>query len=441
MHNLLLNRQDSPSAVGSFSGASTLESASPTGSVIFASITSVGTAPISAPALASSIPIITTSPAQSSETSTPTAASASSRSQIALGTVIAVCIAVFVGACLLLYSFWWWYSRSNLKARSRAKNGSNADLRNDHGEVDKRKIRGRSWNRLGDEEDPPKVGMPSPAKNQSQAEIDEKNFPMFKKSNSMRTVRTTKAIEEHGIDLPPLEFSAYHPKLAEELSLNEPQKPFSRQESGVSWDGDTVRDDFLSLRSVRAESGTMSPSIELAKITPPATTSVVHTWHSAEVVTMGQVPEIDEGPRTVTNPFFNAQELSRSTSRPRSRSNSQTGRRSRATSISSRASRPQSQAPSHIINPFADAEEIAVPTFRAHIQSDSIESNPFASEHAMKSLIAALELTQEEVEERLRAASMRRSMISRYSGISQITGITDEEDLAAIRTFPIPPTP
>ena len=59
----------------------------------------------------------------------------------------------------------------------------------------------------------------------------------------------------------------------------------------------------------------------------------------------------------------------------------------------------------------------------------------------MKSLIAALELTQEEVEERLRAASMRRSMISRYSGISQITGITDEEDLAAIRTFPIPPTP
>ncbi len=444
MRNHLLNRQGTAPNLSSLSvsGAVTIADTAPTGSVLVDPNAPHLT--VTPPPLATSLTLLSTvSPPSSTPSPTASASTASSGSQLALGTVIAVSIGAFGGLGLLLYASWWWFSRSTSKARIRARNGSTADLRNARGEVDKRRIRGRSWNRLGDEEDTWKGGMPSPERKQSQAEIDEKNFPMFKKTPSMRTVRTAKELEAHGFDLPPFDFTNYHPKLAEELSLQEPQKPFSRQESGISWDGETVGDDsFISLRSGGVDSGTMSPTIELAKMTSPATHNAIHTWHSAEVVT---VDEVDEPPYSTANPFFNAQEISRATSkRNRSRSNSRSGR-SRATSVSSRTS----HAPSHVTNPFADSEEVAIPTFRAHVQSDSIGStssggNGFASEHAMKSLIAALDLTQEEVEERLRVASMQPSTISRYSGISHITGMTEEEDLSTLstlRTFPIPPTP
>ena len=97
-------------------------------------------------------------------------------------------------------------------------------------------------------------------------------------------------------------------------------------------------------------------------------------------------------------------------------------------------------------NPFADTEEVvAVPAFKAHMQTDSFGSsssgNTVPSEHAMKSLIAALDLTKEEVEERLRVASMQPSTMSmsRYSGSSHFAALSDEDDLSTIH-FPVPPS-
>lgn len=285
----------------------------------------------------------------------------------------------------------------------------------------------------------------------SQKEIDEKIFPMFKKTNSVRTTRTAKALEEHGFDLPPFEFSKYHPSLAEELSLEEPTKPFTqRGESGISWDGETVMDDsFLSLRSVRMDSGTMSPTPNIAKITPPAVAEV-HRWESAEVVTVdgdsrhNQNPfhdEAEERPRTATNPFFNASEMHRP--RNRSRSNSRTSRHSRTASHTSRTSRSNSMAQSQFtIEPPESLPQLALPQFKTHAPNDSIASGSsgglFPSEHAMRSLIAALELSQEEVEARLRVASMQPSTPgSRYSVSS--SHIIDEDDISTIRGFPFPP--
>ena len=125
--------------------------------------------------------------------------------------------------------------------------------------------------------------MPPITRQMTQEEVDEKNFSMFKKrSNSTRTTKTTRVLEEHGFDMPPLELSKYHPHLAEELALQSPEKPFAqRQDSGLSWDRQTVGDDsFLSLRSVRIESGTMSPTLSVAKITPVAQSSQLHHWES-----------------------------------------------------------------------------------------------------------------------------------------------------------------
>ena len=87
------------------------------------------------------------------------------------------------------------------------------------------------WNKLDEEQNGREVTE----------ESDEKNFSMFKKTPSIRTAYTTKTTTDE-FDLPQLEFTKYHPTLAEELSLEHPQKPFAtaaaaaaRQNSGVSW--------------------------------------------------------------------------------------------------------------------------------------------------------------------------------------------------------------
>lgn len=428
-----------------------------------------------APPLASNNPTITTPGAAPSAQSTPSpsttpsasaeVASASSKSQLPIGTVVAACVGALVGAILLVSIFLWWCKRPVSKSRSV----------NTRGRIEQRQTRGRSWNRLGDHDEDRWEGAVAPVKlemKETQRDSDEKNFPMFKKSPSMRTTRTAKALEEHGIDLPPFEFAQYHPTLAEELSLEHPDKPFAtRQNSGsTSWDRETVGDDsFLSLRSVRVDSGTMSPTIAY-KMTPPATANglTIHKWESAEVVHMeGETSSesnpfedgssYDRGSR-VSNPFFGAQEIHRTA---RSRSNSRGSRHSRNTSRTSRTSRYNSRPSSRVrpdseANPFSDATiphtphdepmpmPAGIPVFRTHhAPNDSIASNgsggPLATEQAMKNLIAALDLTQEEVEERLRVASMQGSMASRYSGAS--LSATDAEDDITVRGFPAPISP
>jgi hypothetical protein len=68
-------------------------------------------------------------------------------------------------------------------------------------------------------------------------------------------------------------------------------------------------------------------------------------------------------------------------------------------------------------DPFVDGNSVApIPRF-SHSQTDSVMTTSSAdvTDRAMKSLIAALELPQEEVERRLRIASMQPSEISNYS--------------------------
>ena len=205
----------------------------------------------------------------------------------------------------------------------------------------------------------------------------------------------------------------------------------------------------------------MSPT-GLAKMTPPAMTSALHRWESAEVITVEEpLPvhlvesknpfsdqaAVEDRRKSGANPFFGAQHIPRSTSRARSRSNSVTsaGRHSRSASRVSRTStvtRARTMSSAGVstsdqtqvaVDPFSDEASAGIPKLKTHAPSDSTSSNPLGNDHAMKSLIAALNLTQEEVEERLRVA--------RYSGVSGISGMTeDADDAATIRDFPKPPS-
>ncbi|CAL1716296.1 unnamed protein product [Somion occarium] len=452
-HHLHIARQpqdipEVPDLEGVGGTISVTASAAATGSLLLPS-GAPGATSVSAPPLAANPITLTTTPSDTpsatslapSSTQSVAPQSASSSSALSVGTVVAACVGAFVGAGLLICLLLWWCRRP-AGQKSRARSGT-LNARNAQGEIDQRRARGRSWNQLGDEEDRWE-GMSGTSKHESQQDIDEKNFGMFKKTNSMRTTRTARALEEHGFDLPPLEFSKYHPQLAEELA--QPEKPFvTRQNSAaISWDGETVGDDsFLSLRSVRVDSGAMSPTLNMAKMTPPAVSSVIHKWESAEVITVeepvakAQNPFTDaaeERRKSGANPFFGAQDIKRTPSRGRSRSNSRSSRHSRNTSRATTRSRAVSE--SHP-DPFTDDALAGIPNFKGHLHTESTGSN-LGSEHAMKSLIAALNLTQEEVEERLRVASFHPSISTRYSGTSVITD--DQDDAVTIRGFPAPPT-
>jgi hypothetical protein len=77
-------------------------------------------------------------------------------------------------------------------------------------------------------------------------------------------------------------------------------------------------------------------------------------------------------------------------------------------------------------NPFSDSVKRPF-THTTHDSSTSMSS----TDRAMQSLIAALDVSPEEVEERLRVASMHPSVKSTGSAL---------EDDASVAEFPLPPT-
>ncbi|KAH9902878.1 hypothetical protein C8Q73DRAFT_25826 [Cubamyces lactineus] len=404
----------------------------------------------------------TAAPASSSVADNGAASSASKSSQIPLGAVIGACVGAFVLVVLIICLVYAWYKRSTDKLSAAAR-------MNAAGQAEQQRANPRDFSRL-DSPEKRRNDLPPPSPGtREQHESDEKNFSMFKKSPSVRTAYTTKTNtdEDQVMDLPQLDFTKYHPSLAQELALEQPEKPYAnvaRQNSGVSWDGETLGDDsFLSMHSMRVDSGTMSPTMVMAKMTPPATASAVHKWESAEVLNLDDdesaqpAPQPSRNPfadmaeerRARTNPFFNAQDMTRNrNSRAiRSRSNSRT---SRAQSLV----RSESRATQHTVtqqntNPFLDLQD-AVPISAIEMSTpDTLAPNhglpqdkssvpsgasasAFGNEHAMASLIAALDLSKEQVEERLRVVSMQGSTISAYSE-------NDDSDIATVREWPLPP--
>jgi hypothetical protein len=267
---------------------------------------------------------------------------------------------------------------------------------------------------------------------------------MFKKSPSVRTAYTHKS--EEPIPFDPHAFAQYHPNLAEELASDKVTgmpvpRPFLGRvdpSNPISWDGETLGNSslnsVLSLRSNRMEGGAMSPSLSMAIPTPAATSSEPHRWQSAEVVDLvGQSAEVfgDDDPfgessqrrKSFNNPFFKAQDAStKSPTRPL------------YGSTTTLASTSKGKERSVNSNPFSDDNEMSFPQpFTQHGAKDSLGSVT-STDRALANLIAALEIPEEEVQERLRVASMQPSFIS---NTSVYTSGGEEEDVT--QAFPLPP--
>ncbi|KAL0562867.1 hypothetical protein V5O48_019211 [Marasmius crinis-equi] len=371
----------------------------------------------------------------SSASSTPTASAESSAtsSQIPLGTVIGACVGALAGAILIVCVGLWLFKRADPKKKKRR--GPQRDAQ------------GRppsSWNKLDDEDTWEGKGTKArgmemvdksshlPISADYQKDSMEK---MFKKSTpSIRTEYTIKTDLEHlppfNINLDNHPFAQYHPNLAKELASApaepDPRPPFmnlERVQSGSQWDGDSVtvgHNSFLSLNSGKRVSGAMSPSLDMAIPTPPATSAgASHRWESAEVLDFeGQAAEIVHPPPAVVardgaksnnpflterrksdhNPFFGAQHTSRTPSNK--------GKKREITPSTATES----------TNPFADQN-------MTHVKVDSL-SSVTSNDRAIQSLLAALDATP--AIDDPRHPSMQ-SAVSAYS-TEDVTG-----------SFPLPP--
>ncbi|KAG1733640.1 uncharacterized protein EDB91DRAFT_1238568 [Suillus paluster] len=387
---------------------------------------------------ATGIQLVSSTPSPSSTlSSNPSAATTSSPSSssgdnISLSTVIGACVGVFILLVLVISLAIHCSRRQKPQRRGNPPLTSpTSQFRNVANNLSRRRSHLEPWDRLDDEKEghqnataltqrPPSGPM---EKLGAITNSGEKSFDDHGNRESVSTMQ---------------HFAKYHPGLAEEMAskpaptgyivVTKPppvQQFLGRAQADgvptVSWDGETAGgDSFLTMRSHL--SGTMSPTMTMAKSTPPATVSGSHRWESAEV---GHIDVLGSGlseagdsrnpfadaasvkssiSRRVTNPFFNAQE------KPQKR-----------TLLANTA--PDS-------NPFADSNA-AVP--RPFLEARSNSDTSSGSSHAMQSLIAALDMPVEEVQERLRVASMQSSYYSRASTI-------DDVDAVSVTAFPYPPT-
>ncbi|KAJ7593032.1 hypothetical protein C8J56DRAFT_856540 [Mycena floridula] len=409
-------------------GASTIDASAAVDTLAF-DAGATGKASITGVPLAASTPVFTitalttpTDPASASDSSETAQSTSGSSSVISMGTVIGACVGALAGALFLICIGLWLYKRSAPKGRSPSSPISN---RNTRGEADRARSGMENWDKLGDtwEGQYQTKEVTSPVDSVGPME----KLTMFKKSTpSIMTTYTQKTHNDVvAFNLGPHPFAQYHPNLAKELAQEEPASRayLGQVDAGpaLSWDdgGGTI----LALTSRSHLSGSMSPSLDIARPTPgiiPA--SEPHHWESAEVLHFeGQAEIVDpddhdpfsdpsERRKSSNNPFFNAQSSTSSlTKSPKSK-----GKGRELTDI----------------DPFED-DMPAVPKFRhdAGGSTSSISSN----DRALQSLIAALDISSEDAEERLRVASMQPSVFSTRTTDTDIY----EEDVA--QAFPLPP--
>ncbi|KAF8557410.1 hypothetical protein OG21DRAFT_311563 [Imleria badia] len=366
--------------------------------------------PTGIPLAPSSVFVSSTTPTQSS-TPSATASSASSGNQISLGTVVGACLAALIALILaVLLAFYCSRRQKNSTAYCKARNLAN--------NMSRRRSHLEPWARMNDD-----------AGRQEGQERSMKQRPPSGTLGAMfqRTISNTsgeKSSETHNRESigTMQHFAKYHPGLAAEMASQGTIKDVDGKVAKpppvlhlvgrsadmrppISWDGETVRgESFMSLHS--GTSNSASPvMMAMAKSTPPATSTSLHRWESAEVVHVSQIGSELSEDGELYNPFAD-----------------------NASSVRTVRSSSKGQ------NPFFSARDQPA---RRTLLADT-NKNPFAdpeaardSDAAIQSLIAALQ-EPAGYGSNDRIVSLQSSL---YSGIT-----ADGESAISVTAFPYPPT-
>ena len=452
-------RRDSPLVLPTASGISSVVTAS---SVSITDSTLVYDHDFGTTATSIDVPS-TTTPAPSStgisdssaEGAEPTTVAASSSTKpIAMSTVIATCVGSFIVVTAVIFFSICVYRRYSRSLNKFAKPRGHLHRRNVQSSQEQRRSHVGIWNRLEDDNDDKweKSYHTREAKDSAPADVTPmEKLTMFKKSPSVRTAYTHKSTDPSNFSFPST-YAEFDPSLAASLKTTKPI--LKHTDSGlVSWSE-------ANSTTHLASSVSLSHNMAIPTPSPTLSQTQAHKWEAAEVVhySEGQSAEVvnpfeedeREGGKTIHNPFFSAKDYapprsrrSNSTSTARSNSRSRSRANSTATQATVRTLKGKERArnsnatitPS-TVNPFDDINSTAdlpPPLFITHGASSSTSSmDQEDKERALKSLVAALELSEDEVRDRLRIASLQASIISATSSITVSEDVTNE--------FPLPPS-
>ena len=343
----------------------------------------------------SSLVLTSTVPGTTSPTGAPPNAPSSTPSAVgatdtlSLKTVIASCIGALAGAVLLIIIGLALYRRyiRSLKNSSTLSKGRNAAR-----EAERRRSHVEPWCRMGDEKS---GGLQA----NSEASMDK----MFKKSPSVRTAYTHKSDEHMTLEMPQ-SFAQYYPSHASGSSgAVTVHKPFlGRADSGptISWDADMV--DNMASQQLSTSPADNTASIA---IPTPVATRTLHRWQSAEVVN----PDAEKA--SSSNPFETDAERRKNISNPFFKGTDYAHMRSRSNSMASLKSKERSSKAASVVS---DATFVPNPPFTHHAPPSSREE-ALNNTRAIESLIRALDVTEEEIQERLRIVSMQPSVLTMES--------------------------
>ena len=331
--------------------------------------------------------VVATSPPSASSTQLTGAGSNS----IPVATVIGSCIGAFVFVSALIFFGFWFYRRYTESLKKQALSRS---LQND-------KHRQRPWNKLEDDED--KWEGTNQTKEVDQVVPMEK-LTMFKRAASVRTAYTQKSVEDHTLTYPQ-SFAPFDANLVRTLSADHTIDSKS-QPSQVA--NSVKGPSNLSTSNSLGEPLSSSPNMAIP--TPEATVLQSHKWESAEVVQYeGPSAEVvessaqdKEARRSMHNPFFGSQEYIQS------RSDSHTDEKSPKAKGKERM---HDSMTSSLLSsdPFeALVAQLPKPVLTNHQATDSSASAE-SKTRALQTLMGALELSEDEIRERLRVASMQPS--------------------------------
>jgi hypothetical protein len=399
----------------------------------------------------------TSTSSQTEATPTGTLESASgASSSISMKTVIGACVGAFIGATAFILLGLFFYRRysQQLKRKANTRRAVPRSVfdngRNSRADQERRRSKLEPWNELKDDDTEDRwEGMASKPASGDVKEMKTLSPGVYQNSPYESAVSTNAAYRNHPYATAPA------PKVPEarELLGREPHV-LGEINSGppISWAGSESTASFLS--TTRLNGGAMSPTMAMAIPTPPPQKSQLHRWESAEVITISQGESaefVDEPQRaSLHNPFFNAVEeypaRTRAKANPPALSQPSHSRSSSTDTIQAPTA-PSSFTPEKAkkprvvsIDPFSDP--LPKPKFIRHVHGNSSASSA-SNDRAIRQLVAAAsldDLSEDEVQRRLRVASMQPSIISN-SGDSMYTDAEpDPVDVAMMSSFPVPPS-
>lgn len=417
-----------PTSIAGITGAATIQTPTSTASSLMLD-NSAPSDQISPPplVLTSNHPASPTSePLADGEATPPIGAQSNSAKPISMTVVVGTCLGALFGVTIVVLIAYLLYRRYSKALETRIPKTRRDLPRN----APPPRSRHKSWNKLQDNDD----------RWEARKEMDDvgpmERLDLFKKGTPSVKTAFTHSEEAIPPDSYPPSFAQYHPfaQNAQPNSRLPVPQPFLAHVDAVSplsWHSESFSSPSIHSSS---HNTAIPPTVSMAIPTPQVTSHNPPRWESAEVVSFAEaqsaevVNPFEEAPerrKSHDNPFFSAQDFAT------------THRRSRSSGSFRSRSLEKGKGRQIDSNPFDDVHDLPPPPPK-HKHKPPLPTLATTTSHdnnnkTLQSLIAALDISEQEAPDPSRIASVHPSIVSTASNYTDIDDDVTEK-------FPLPPS-